>query len=86
MIDAEREIERPAAHVRPRRAKSPKKPDQEKVTLLLARSGIAAPRDQKETLRALGLRRLGQRVVRPDGPALRGMVRKVRHLVDVVKD
>jgi large subunit ribosomal protein L30 len=50
------------------------------------RSGIGHPRDQKETVRALGLRRLHQSVVRPDSPQLRGMVFKVRHLVTVQEE
>ena len=39
----------------------------------------------KATLRGLGFRRMGQRVVREDSPAVRGMIRKVRHLVEVTK-
>ena len=35
------------------------------------------------TVRALGLRRIGDSVVLPDNPAVRGMVRQVRFLVDV---
>ncbi len=54
-----------------------------KVTVRLVRSGICTPKDQKATLRGLGFRRLGDEVVREDGPALRGMIRKVRHLVEV---
>lgn len=50
------------------------------------RSGICTPKDQKATLRSLGFRRMGQEVVRPDGPATRGMILKVRHLVEIVKD
>ena len=50
------------------------------------RSGICTPKDQKATLRGLGFRRNGQEVVRPDDPAIRGMILKVRHLVEVVKD
>jgi large subunit ribosomal protein L30 len=38
---------------------------------------------QKKTVRALGFRRLHQVVVVDDTPQVRGMVRKVRHLVDV---
>jgi large subunit ribosomal protein L30 len=83
VIDTDKEIARVPEQVRKPRAKKAEK--RETVTLFLARSGIAAPKDQKATLRALGFRRLGQRVVRQDGPALRGMVRKVRHLVEVVK-
>jgi large subunit ribosomal protein L30 len=38
---------------------------------------------QKDTLRTLGLRRIGQTVERPDSPQLRGMVHAVRHLIVV---
>ena len=38
---------------------------------------------QRDTLRSLGLRRIGHSVERPDSPQLRGMVHAVRHLVDV---
>ena len=56
------------------------------VTLHWVRSGICTPRKQKATLHGLGFRRLGQRVVRPDDPSIRGMVQHVRHLVEIVKD
>ncbi|MDQ2869782.1 MAG: 50S ribosomal protein L30 [Acidobacteriota bacterium] len=55
------------------------------LTLRLMRSGICTPKDQKATLRSLGLRRMGQQVERPDDPSIRGMVLKVRHLVEIVK-
>lgn len=48
------------------------------------RSGIGNPRPVRETLRALGLRRMNQTVERPDSPEVRGMIAKVHHLVDVV--
>ena len=38
---------------------------------------------QKDTLRTLGLRRIGQSVERPDSPQLRGLVHAVRHLIVV---
>jgi large subunit ribosomal protein L30 len=38
---------------------------------------------QRDTLRSLGLRRIGHAVERPDSPQLRGMVHAVRHLVEV---
>jgi large subunit ribosomal protein L30 len=38
---------------------------------------------QRDTLRTLGLRRIGHTVERPDSPQLRGMVHKVQHLVVV---
>ena len=47
------------------------------------KSGIGYSLDQKATVRALGLRRLGQSVVQPDNPAVRGMVQKVGHLLEV---
>jgi large subunit ribosomal protein L30 len=62
-----------------------KKPGGATVTVRLVRSGICTPKDQKETLRGIGFRRMGQSVTRDDTPALRGMLRKVRHLVDVTK-
>ena len=49
------------------------------------RSFIACPRDMRQTIRGLGFRRLNQTVERPDTPAVRGMIHKVRHLV-VVED
>jgi large subunit ribosomal protein L30 len=47
------------------------------------KSSIGYAQDQKATIRALGLRRLGQSVVRPDNPSIRGMVQKVIHLVEI---
>jgi large subunit ribosomal protein L30 len=38
---------------------------------------------QRDTLRSLGLRRIGHTVERPDSPQLRGMVHAVRHLIAV---
>jgi large subunit ribosomal protein L30 len=56
-----------------------------RLAITLVRSGICTPRDQKATLRGLGFGRLGMKVVRDDSPAVRGMIRKVRHLVEVTK-
>ncbi|OKL55067.1 50S ribosomal protein L30 [Bowdeniella nasicola] len=47
------------------------------------KSTIGGIRKQRETLRALGLRKIGQSVVREDNDAVRGMIRTVDHLVDV---
>ncbi|HEX4546647.1 MAG TPA: 50S ribosomal protein L30 [Candidatus Acidoferrum sp.] len=47
------------------------------------RSFIACPQDMRQTIRGLGFRRLNQVVERPDTPAIRGMILKVRHLVHV---
>ncbi len=47
------------------------------------KSSIGYKEDQKRTIRALGLRRLGQTVEHGDTPSVRGMIHKVRHLVTV---
>ncbi len=49
-------------------------------------SGIGCQFRQKLTLRALGLRRIRQRVERPDNHAVRGMVEAIPHLVRIVED
>jgi large subunit ribosomal protein L30 len=50
------------------------------------KSAIGYNKDQKETIRKLGLKRLNQTVSHPDSPAVRGMVFKVQHLVDVQEE
>ncbi|MDR1265822.1 MAG: 50S ribosomal protein L30 [Propionibacteriaceae bacterium] len=47
------------------------------------KSGVGALANQRATLRSLGLRKVGQSVVRPDTPQVRGMARAVAHLVTV---
>ena len=47
------------------------------------KSSIGRKQGQKDTIRKLGLRRLGQTVQHDDTPAVRGMINKVSHLVDV---
>lgn len=54
-----------------------------KLRVTQRRSAIDRPRDQKDTVRRLGLRRVGDSVVKEDRPDIRGMIAKVRHLVDV---
>ena len=49
------------------------------------KSKIGFPVDQKRTLQALGLRKISQVVEVEDNPSIRGMIRKVRHLVTVVE-
>lgn len=49
------------------------------------KSRIGAPVDQKRTLLALGLHKISQVVEIEDTPSNRGMVRKVHHLVEIVK-
>jgi large subunit ribosomal protein L30 len=47
------------------------------------RSTIGRPPEQRRTIHALGLRRIGHSVVRPDNPSIRGMVFSVQHIVEV---
>ena len=54
-----------------------------KIQIKWVRSQIGSPRDQRRTIRALGLRRLQHTVEHEDTPTIRGMVHKVRHLVTV---
>ncbi len=51
------------------------------LQITLLRSPIGYNERQKRTVRALGLRRIRQTVVRPDNPAVRGMVAAIPHLV-----
>jgi large subunit ribosomal protein L30 len=53
------------------------------LKITLVRSPIGYNKRQKRTVEALGLRRLQQSVLKPDNPAIRGMVRKISHLVTV---
>ncbi len=47
------------------------------------RSVIGRPRPQRDTIRSLGLKRIGDTVVKEDRPEIRGMIFKVSHLVEV---
>ena len=53
------------------------------VRVTLVRSPIGYTKDQKQTVLALGLRRMHQTVEHKDSPAMRGMIQKVIHLVQV---
>jgi len=55
----------------------------ETIKIRLVRSPIGAPGKLKKVVRGLGLRRLNQTVERPDDAAIRGMVAKIPHLVEV---
>ena len=74
---------RSEAGARRRRAR-PRPPSKKTIRIRQIRSGICTPVDQKQALKGLGLRRIRHEVVRPDTPAIRGQILKVRHLVEVV--
>lgn len=56
-----------------------------KLRITWKKSAIGYRRDQGATIKSLGLRRLHQTVEREDTPVVRGMVLKVRHLVNVIE-
>lgn len=53
------------------------------LKITLVRSTIHHPTLQREVVKGLGLRKLHSQVLRPDRPEIRGMIRKVSHLVTV---
>ena len=56
-----------------------------KIKIKKTKSEINRPGDQKKTLIALGLKKIGQVVEHEDTPNILGMIKKVEHLVSVVK-
>ncbi|NOT57014.1 MAG: 50S ribosomal protein L30 [Deltaproteobacteria bacterium] len=57
--------------------------DAKKLDITLRRSGIGCTQRQRATLRGLGLTRIGKTSIRFDTVSLRGMLRKVDHLIEV---
>lgn len=53
------------------------------IAVKLVKSGIGKSKDQKETIKGLGFKRLNQTVTLKDTPCVRGMVDKISHLVKV---
>lgn len=53
------------------------------IRIRLVRSVIGTPSDQKATVRALGLKRIGDVVEKQDDAVVRGMIRKVSQVVEV---
>ncbi len=58
-------------------------PEQRLLRVELVRSLIGRPQKQREVIKGLGLRRVHSEVFRKDCPEIRGMIRKVEHLVRV---
>jgi len=54
-----------------------------KLKITLKRSVFGWKPDQRATLKGLGLKKIGQSVIREDTPYVRGMINKVKHLVEV---
>ena len=54
-----------------------------KIIITWKKSAIGFPKDQKDTIAGLGLKRLHQSVEQEDTPTIKGMINKVQHLVEV---
>lgn len=54
-----------------------------KLKITWKKSAIGYSKDQKDTIKALGLHKLNSTVVKEDNPAIRGMIFKIKHLVEV---
>ncbi len=54
-----------------------------RLKITLKKSSIGFERSQGATVRNLGLRKINQSVVQDDNPVIRGMIHKVRHMVEV---
>lgn len=54
-----------------------------KLKITWKKSAIGYAQDQKDTIKALGFKKLYSHVVHDDTPQVRGMIRKVAHLVEV---
>ena len=66
-----------------KKAAAQKQNDAKKLTITLRKSTIGFNRNQGKIVQGMGLRRIGHSVELPDTPATRGMILKVRHLVEV---
>jgi large subunit ribosomal protein L30 len=62
-----------------------KKPTPKTLKITLLRSTIGFNKTQAKTVEGMGLRRIRHSVELPDTPATRGMILKVRHLIEVVE-
>lgn len=66
-----------------KKTRSRKKKTEAKLRIKWVKSSIGYSKRQKETIKSLGLRRLGDTVEWRDDPVTRGMINRVRHLVEV---
>ena len=56
-----------------------------KLLIKQIKSGIGYRKKSKETLKALGLRKMNQIIEKNDTPAIRGMIKKISHLLEVIE-
>jgi len=62
-----------------------KKSDGKMIQITWKNSAIGRTQVQKDTIKALGFKRLNQTIEKPDNPAIRGMIKSVEHLVEVIE-
>ena len=62
------------------------KAESKMIRIKLVKSGIGFPEKQKKVIQGLGFSRLNQVISRPDTPQTRGMIFKIKHLVEVVNE
>ncbi|MBM7615285.1 50S ribosomal protein L30 [Alkaliphilus hydrothermalis] len=55
------------------------------INIKLVRSVIGSLPKQRKTIEALGLKKIGQNVEKPDNPQIRGMINIVKHMVEVTE-
>ncbi len=81
-------VKKEANKSREKKPEKKRKPEMSKskdrrLKIVLVRSVIGHPEKQREVVKGLGLRKLNSVVIRDDCPEVRGMVRKIPHLVTV---
>lgn len=59
--------------------------DKKTITVRQTGSPIRRPKDQRDTLIGLGLNKIGRTRILEDTPSVRGMIRKVQHMVEIVE-
>lgn len=77
------ETRAPAKPTATKRQQKPAKQTGKQIKIRLVRSLIGYPQKQRDVIKGLGLRKIDSEVIRKDCPEIRGMVRKVFHLVKV---
>ncbi len=60
--------------------------DKKTVTIRQTGSPIRRPKEQRDTLIGLGLNKMGRTRTLEDTPSVRGMIRKVQHMVEIVEE
>jgi large subunit ribosomal protein L30 len=68
-----------------KKQKTEKVNEEKTITVRWKRSVIGRPENQRQTIQGLGFKRLNQMLVLPDRPAIRGMIDRVIHLLEVME-